>query len=63
MKTPQVPAMPGMAPLGMKEQKPTPCGFKLLGFMPPCILETGHIGDHTDGFGGYYGSNNPAEVK
>ena len=23
--------------------------------MPPCVLETGHEGDHTDGFGGFYG--------
>ena len=33
-----------------------PCGFKLHGFMPPCVLSPGHEGDHEDGFGGYYGN-------
>lgn len=34
---------------------PAVCGFSLFDMMPPCVLATGHEGDHTDGFGGFYG--------
>lgn len=30
------------------------CGKRLHGFMPPCVLDSGHKGPCTDGFGGYY---------
>ena len=33
------------------------CGFRAFGgMMPPCVLRTGHAGDHEDGFGGHYGA-------
>ena len=31
-----------------------PCGFSLFDMMPPCILPSGHTGEHQDGFGGHY---------
>lgn len=30
------------------------CGFRLYGFMPPCVLPPGHNDDHSDGCGGHY---------
>lgn len=33
----------------------TPCGLRLFGFMPECVLPLGHGGEHQDGVGGYYG--------
>lgn len=33
----------------------TTCGFSLYNMMPPCVLPAKHDGDHTDGFGDYYG--------
>ena len=53
MKTPQGEAMEGMTPLGIK---PKACEFQLWGMMPPCVLKPGHTEEHTDGFGGYYGT-------
>lgn len=32
----------------------TPCGARAWGFMPPCVREAGHAGDHEDGMGGFY---------
>ena len=37
-----------------------PCGFRLAGMMPPCVLPKGHSGDHSDGFGGHYGATESA---
>lgn len=39
-----------------------PCGRKAWGIMPACVLEAGHLGDCTDGFGGWY-SHKPEMPK
>lgn len=39
-----------------------PCGFRLWGMMPPCVLPSGHDGDHSDGFGGHYAAAEPCET-
>lgn len=32
-----------------------PCGYRMFGMMPACVLHKGHNGEHKDGFGGHYG--------
>ena len=46
-----------------RNAKAEPCGFRLFGMMPPCVLPIGHTGDHTDGFGGFYGRNVVAQPE
>ena len=38
------------------------CNFQAFGFMPPCVLEKGHAGNHLDGFGGCYGRPSPDDA-
>ena len=41
----------------LQEDSKALCGFQAFGMMPKCVLLAGHGGNHTDGFGGFYGIN------